>query len=61
MEELQADRDEKVCLDSMFKLKAVVNARGEHKQKIQLNLTMSAIKIVDDTTKVGRKNLNFFF
>jgi disabled family protein 2 len=52
MEDLSIDRDEKICLDSMFKLKAVVRARGEHKQKIQLNLTMSAVRIIDDTTKV---------
>jgi disabled family protein 2 len=52
MEDLTIDRDEKVCLEAMFKLKAVVRARGEHKQRIQLNLTMSAVKVIDDTTKV---------
>lgn len=52
MEDLNVDRDEKVCLDSMFKLKAVVKARGEHKQRIQLNLTISGVKLTDDTTKV---------
>jgi hypothetical protein len=63
MEDLSIDRDEKICLDSMFKLKAVVRARGDHKQKIQLNLTMSAVKIIDDTTKVFikiKKNLFYF-
>jgi disabled homolog 1 len=52
MEDLTADRDEKICLDSMFKLKAVVRARGEHKQRVQLNLTMNAVKVVDETSKV---------
>ncbi|CAF1246431.1 unnamed protein product [Rotaria sordida] len=51
MEDLSIDRDEKICLDSMFKLKAVVRARGEHKQKVQLTLTMSAVKVIDETTK----------
>ncbi|CAF1284152.1 unnamed protein product [Adineta ricciae] len=51
MEDLTVDRDEKICLDSMFKLKAVVRARGEHKQRIQLNLTMTTVKITDETTK----------
>ena len=55
MEDLNVDRDEKVCLDSMFKLKAVVRARGEHKQRIQLNLTMSSVKVTDDTSKVGSR------
>ena len=57
MEDLSVDRDEKICLDSMFKLKAVVKARGEHKQRIQLNLTMSAVKVIDDTTKVRARRL----
>ena len=52
MEDLTVDRDEKICLDSMFKLKAVVRARGIHKQRIQLNLTMTTVKIIDETTKV---------
>ncbi|CAF0829282.1 unnamed protein product [Rotaria sordida] len=52
MEYLPIDRDERVCLESMFKLKVVVRARGEHKQKIQLILTMNGIKVVDELTKV---------
>lgn len=51
MEDLHVDRDERTCLDAMFKLKAVVKARGEHKQRVQLNLTMTAVNIIDDTTK----------
>ncbi|CAF3933533.1 unnamed protein product [Rotaria magnacalcarata] len=53
MEDLSIDRDEKICLDSMFKLKAVVRARGEHKQKVQMNLTTTAVKIIDDATKAS--------
>lgn len=53
MEDLKIDRDEKVCLDSMFKLKAVASARGEHKQRIQLNLTLTGVKVYDDASKVG--------
>jgi hypothetical protein len=52
MEDLSADRDEKVCLDSIVKLKAVVRARGEHKQHIEIHLTMPAVKILDKITKV---------
>ncbi|CAF3694415.1 unnamed protein product [Adineta steineri] len=52
MEDVPVDRDEKACLDSLFKLKAVATARKEHKQKLQLNLTMAGIKVYDDTTKV---------
>lgn len=52
MEDLSIDRNEKVCLDSMFKLKAVVRARGEHKQRIQIQLTTTGVKIIDEITKV---------
>lgn len=52
MEDLTIDRDEKVCLESMFKLKAVVRARGEHKQRVQINLTMNSVKIIDEASKV---------
>ncbi|UJR09095.1 hypothetical protein I4U23_013342 [Adineta vaga] len=51
MEDLTVDRDEKICLDSMLKLKAIVSLRGEHKQRIQLNLTMNTVKIFDEATK----------
>ena len=61
MEDLSVDRDEKVCLESMFKLKAVAKARGEHKQRIQMNLTMSSVKLTDETTKVDKQKRFFFF
>ncbi|CAF2656634.1 unnamed protein product [Rotaria sp. Silwood2] len=49
--DLPVDRDEKICLDSMFILKSLARAHGDHKQKIQLNLTITAVKIIDDATK----------
>lgn len=52
MEDIQIDRDEKLCLDSMFKLKAVAKARGEHKQRVQLQLTVDSVKMIDEQTKV---------
>ena len=52
MEDVSTDRDELVCLDSMFRLKTVVRVRGEHKQKIQLNLSLNGINVYDDSTKV---------
>ncbi|CAF4014160.1 unnamed protein product [Rotaria magnacalcarata] len=51
MKYLSIDRDEKMCLDSMFELKASRRDRGEPKQKIKLNLTMGGIKLIDDNTK----------
>lgn len=52
MEDLSTDRDEKECLESIYKLKTVVRARGEHKQKVQIHLNLDGIKIIDESTKV---------
>jgi hypothetical protein len=52
MEDLSADCDEKLCLDSLFKLQGIARARGEHKQKIQLHLTFNGIHVYDELTKV---------
>ncbi len=52
VDELAVDRDEKVCLDSMFKLKAIARAKGKAKQRIQLNFTIAAVKLIDEVTKV---------
>ncbi|CAF0772088.1 unnamed protein product [Rotaria sp. Silwood1] len=52
MEDLRFDLDEKLCLESIFRLKAIVRARGEHKQRIQLNLTVNGVKVIDEATKV---------
>ncbi|CAF1406472.1 unnamed protein product [Rotaria magnacalcarata] len=53
MEEIQNQREEKLCLELMNSLKTIVRARGEHKQRIQLNLTMTAIKVFDEGTKTA--------
>jgi hypothetical protein len=55
MEDVSADRDENMCLDSLIRLKSSVRARGEHKQKVQLNLAISGIQVIDEYTKVQRK------
>ena len=52
MEDLPVDRNETICLESISKLKAIARVRGEHKQKIQLNLTIDAVKVVDEITRV---------
>jgi len=52
MEDIPVDCDERVCLDSMLRLKTGVLVRGEHKQKIQLNLSLGGVKVIDESTKV---------
>lgn len=52
MKNVSVDRDEKTCLDAMFELKAVIKAHDEHKQVIQINLTATGVKIMDDNSKV---------
>jgi hypothetical protein len=55
MEDISADRDENMSLDSLIRLKTIVRVRGEHKQKVQLNLALSGVQVIDESTKVEGK------
>ncbi|XP_053929156.1 disabled homolog 1 isoform X1 [Cuculus canorus] len=53
IDEVSAARGDKLCQDSMMKLKAIVAAarsKGEHKQKIFLTVSFGGIKIFDEKT-----------
>lgn len=53
MEDLSSDRDENECLEALTRLKSFLRVRGEHKQKVQLNLSLSGIQVIDEATKVA--------
>ncbi|XP_078188101.1 disabled homolog 1 isoform X3 [Callithrix jacchus] len=53
IDEVSAARGDKLCQDSMMKLKGVVagaRSKGEHKQKIFLTISFGGIKIFDEKT-----------
>ncbi|KAM6124095.1 disabled homolog 1 isoform 1-T1 [Pterocles gutturalis] len=53
IDEVSAARGDKLCQDSMMKLKGIVAAarsKGEHKQKIFLTVSFGGIKIFDEKT-----------
>ncbi|XP_028643061.1 disabled homolog 1 isoform X3 [Grammomys surdaster] len=53
VDEVSAARGDKLCQDSMMKLKGVVagaRSKGEHKQKIFLTISFGGIKIFDEKT-----------
>ncbi|XP_077189682.1 disabled homolog 1 isoform X1 [Paroedura picta] len=53
IDEVSAARGDKLCQDSMMKLKGIVAAarsKGEHKQKIFLTISFGGIKIFDEKT-----------
>ncbi|XP_073861908.1 disabled homolog 1 isoform X19 [Macaca fascicularis] len=55
IDEVSAARGDKLCQDSMMKLKGVVagaRSKGEHKQKIFLTISFGGIKIFDEKTGV---------
>ncbi|XP_066181508.1 disabled homolog 1 isoform X1 [Sylvia atricapilla] len=53
IDEVSAARGDKLCQDSMMKLKGIVAAarsKGEHKQKVFLTVSFGGIKIFDEKT-----------
>uniref|UniRef100_A0A8C9F4V8 PID domain-containing protein n=1 Tax=Pavo cristatus TaxID=9049 RepID=A0A8C9F4V8_PAVCR len=57
IDEVSAARGDKLCQDSMMKLKGIVAAarsKGEHKQKIFLTVSFGGIKIFDEKTGVSK-------
>uniref|UniRef100_A0A3P9M0W5 DAB adaptor protein 1a n=1 Tax=Oryzias latipes TaxID=8090 RepID=A0A3P9M0W5_ORYLA len=55
LDEVSAARGDKLCQDSMMKLKGVAAAarsKGEHKQKVFLTVSFGGIKIFDEKTGV---------
>ncbi|KAH8035831.1 hypothetical protein HPB51_009827 [Rhipicephalus microplus] len=43
-------RGDRMCQDAMTRLKMVVRSSGEHKQRVQLTVSLQGIKIRDDKT-----------
>ncbi|XP_072025752.1 LOW QUALITY PROTEIN: uncharacterized protein [Amphiura filiformis] len=50
IEDVPEARGDKMCLESMGKLKAMVKEKGEHKQKIVINVSLEGIKVIDERT-----------
>lgn len=48
VEEVNDARGDRICQDSLQKLKAIVKTSGEHKQKVVLNISFQGIKIFDE-------------
>ncbi|XP_063795354.1 disabled homolog 1 isoform X7 [Pseudophryne corroboree] len=55
IDEVSAARGDKLCQDSMMKLKGIVagaRSKGEHKQKVFLTVSFGGIKIFDEKTGI---------
>uniref|UniRef100_A0A4W3K7K5 PID domain-containing protein n=1 Tax=Callorhinchus milii TaxID=7868 RepID=A0A4W3K7K5_CALMI len=56
LDEVTAARGDKLCQDSMMKLKGIAvtaRSKGEHKQRIFLTISFGGIKIFDEKTGVS--------
>uniref|UniRef100_A0A3B3ZZ67 PID domain-containing protein n=1 Tax=Periophthalmus magnuspinnatus TaxID=409849 RepID=A0A3B3ZZ67_9GOBI len=61
LDEVTAARGDKLCQDSMMKLKGIAAAarsKGEHKQKVFLTVSFGGIKIYDEKSGVRRNCLS---
>ncbi|XDV41863.1 hypothetical protein PO909_010651 [Leuciscus waleckii] len=57
IDEVTAARGDKLCQDSMMKLKGIAasaRSKGEHKQKVFLTVSFGGIKIFDEKSGVSR-------
>lgn len=52
MEDLTVQDNEQECLEAFNRLKASVRVHGEHKQKVQMNLGVNGIQLIDELTQV---------
>ncbi|XP_076815173.1 uncharacterized protein LOC143461225 [Clavelina lepadiformis] len=50
IDEVPDSRGDKMCQDSILKLKAAVKVSGQHKQKVVINVSLEGLKIIDAMT-----------
>ena len=53
VEDVEEARGDKMCQIAMAKLKAGVKASREHKPRINVNVSLDGIKVVDEKTSVS--------
>ncbi|XP_070563677.1 disabled homolog 1-like isoform X2 [Ptychodera flava] len=52
IESVSEARGDRMCQESMHRLKAQAKSSGEHKQRITLSITLSGIKIIDERSGI---------
>lgn len=52
VDDVAEPRGDKMCQESLQKLKAVVKVSGEHKQRIVINVSLEGLKLMDEKTGV---------
>lgn len=55
VDEVPEPRGDKMCQESLQKLKAIVRSTGQHKRRVFINITLEGLKIMDGITMVSNK------
>ncbi|XP_064607234.1 disabled homolog 1-like isoform X2 [Liolophura sinensis] len=56
VDDVESARGDKMCQESLQKLKAAVKASGEHKQRILVNVSLEGLTLIDERTKAIEHN-----
>lgn len=52
VDDVENARGDKMCQESMYRLKMAVKSSGQHKQKLIINVSLDGIRIIDLRTHV---------
>ena len=57
IEDVSEARGDKMCQETLQKLKGAMKASGQHKQRVSINVTLEGLKIIDGTAMVSEQFL----
>ena len=61
IDEVTSARGDKMCQESLQRLKLAVKSSGQHKQKIIVNVSLEGVRLIDLRSQVREINHSFIY